>query len=271
MVETDEHVFDVAVLEDPAQHKTLCQNETVFVNLPPPRRSHISLHEIPVNCEKTEESHSTAVQDCAKVLNSEDKREQEYLKESQSTVIQESRFGRVIIKPITDLNIKEILTSVVTDENSNDSSIDGQGSSTSPGVHFPDTVKNSSDPNDNEAAKENIEADILVSIICPTNDCPRLVRRCCSVDTHLVMTVERKCERKVDIYSQAMFFAAAHSTVIDYVGFEVPTAMVMKSSVILFIMPCSPLKVGNMFLQNMLISNGLHGVISRKIELFIAE
>jgi hypothetical protein len=195
--------LDVGVHEDPAQHKTLCQNETVFVNLPPPRRSDISVHEIPVNCEKTEESHSMAVQDCAKALNSEDKREREYLKESQLTLIQERHFGRVIIKPIADLNNKDILTSVGTDESSKDSSIDGEGSSTS-GIHFPDTVKNSSDPNDNEAAKDNIEADILVSIICPTNDCLRLVRHCCSVDTHLVMTVDRKCERKVDLYSQAI-------------------------------------------------------------------
>lgn len=157
--ETDERVLDGAVLEDPAQYNTLHQNETV--NLPPPRRCDISLHEIPVNCEKTEESHSVAVQDCAKALNSEDKREKEYLKESQSTVIKESRFGRVIIKRTTDLNIKEMLTSVGTDKSSIDSSIVEQGSNTSPGIHFPDTVKNSSDANDNEAAKENIEADIF--------------------------------------------------------------------------------------------------------------
>lgn len=152
------------MLEDPDQQNTLCQNEPLFVNLTFPR-SDISLHKIPVNCEKTEESHSLAVQDCAKVSNSEDKREQEYLKESQSTVIQKSCLGRVIIKAITDLNIKEMLTSEGTDESSNDSSKDGPGSSTYPVIHFPDTVKSSSDPNDNEAAEDNIEADIFVSIM----------------------------------------------------------------------------------------------------------
>jgi hypothetical protein len=198
--------LDVAVLEDPAQQNTLCQNETVFVNLTPPRRNDISLHKIPVNCEKTEEARSVAVQDCAKVSNSEDKQEQEYLKKSQSTVIQESSRGRVIIKAIPDLDIKEMLTSEGTDESSNESSIDGPGSSTYPVIHFPDTVKNSSDPNDNEAAKDNIEAGIFVSIIWPTNDHPWLVR-CCSIDTHLVMTpMGRKCERKEDLYSQAISY-----------------------------------------------------------------
>jgi hypothetical protein len=248
-VETDEHVLDVEVLEDPAQRNTLCQYETVFVNLTPPRRSDISLHQIPVNCEKTEEFHSMAVQDCAKASNSEDKREQEYLKESQSTVIRESCLGRVIIKPITDLNIKEMLTSEGTDESSNDSTMHGPGAGTSPVIHFPDTVKNSSDPNDNEAAKDNIEADIFVSIIWPTNDCLWLVRRC-SVDTHLVMITMAGSVRGRKTFTVRQCFAAAQSTEMEYVGFEVPTAVVMKSSVILYIVPCSPLKVGNLCLQN---------------------
>lgn len=151
------------MLEDPAQQKTLCQNGTVFVNLTPPRRSDVSLHKIPVNCEKTEESLSVAVQDCAKASISEDKGEQEYLKESQSTVMQERYIGRVL-KARTDLNFKEMLISEGTDENRSDSSREGAGSSTYPVIHFPDTVTNSVDPNDNEAAKDNIEADILVSI-----------------------------------------------------------------------------------------------------------
>jgi hypothetical protein len=174
------------MLEYPAQHDTVCQNETEFVNLPPPRRRDIFLHKIPVNCEKTEESHSMAVQDCAKKLNSENKQEQEYLKEPQSTVIQQSSFGRLINKAITDLNINEMLTSMDTDESSNDSSTDCPDSSSYPVIHCPDTVKNSSDPKDNEATKDKIEANVFVSIIWPTNDCPWLVRCCCSVNTHLV-------------------------------------------------------------------------------------
>ncbi|PNF16198.1 hypothetical protein B7P43_G17973 [Cryptotermes secundus] len=159
-VETVERVSDLAVHEDPAQQNTLCQNGTVFVNLTSPRRSDISLHKIPVNCEKTEESLSMDVQDCAKASISEDKGGQEYLKESQSGAIQERYIGRVI-KARTDLNVKEMLTSGDTDENSSDSSREGAGSSTYPVIHIPDTVKNSVDPNDNEAAKDNVEADIF--------------------------------------------------------------------------------------------------------------
>lgn len=151
------------MLEESAQQNTLCQNGTVFVNLTPPRRSDISLHKIPVNCEKTEESLSMDVQDCAEASISEDGGEQEYLKEPQPTVIQERYIGRVI-KARTDLNVKEMLTSEGTDENNSDSSREGSGSSTYPVIHFPDTVTNSLDPNDNEAAMENIEADIFVSI-----------------------------------------------------------------------------------------------------------
>lgn len=149
--------------EDPAQQNTLCQNGTVFVNLISPRRSDISLHKIPVNCEKTEESLSMAVQDCAKASISEENGGQEYLKESQSGAIQERYIGRVL-KARMELNVKEMLTSEDTDENSSDSSRKGAGASTYPVIHFPDTVKNSVDPNDNEAAKDNIEADIFVSI-----------------------------------------------------------------------------------------------------------
>jgi hypothetical protein len=156
--------LDVAAVEDPARHNILCQNETVTVNSPPPRNE-ISLQEIPVSSEETEESHSMDVQDC-------DRQEKEYLKESQSTVIHDVCLGSVITKARRNLNMKEMLRSVGRDERSSDSSIDVPGSSTHPVIHFPDTVKDPSDTNDNEAATDNNEADIFVSIIRLTNDCP---------------------------------------------------------------------------------------------------
>jgi hypothetical protein len=49
------------------------------------------------------------------------------------------------------------------------------------------------------------------------------------------------------------------------VGFEVPTAVVMKSSILWDTTPCSPLKVP---LKRLLTFNGIHGVIFQKIVLF---
>jgi hypothetical protein len=100
------------------------------------------------------------MQDC-------DGQEKEHLRESQSTRINGRCLGRATVKAITNLNMKEMLTSLGTDESSSDSSMDVPGSST-----YPDTVKNPSDTNDNAVATDNNEADVFVSIIWPTNDFP---------------------------------------------------------------------------------------------------
>jgi hypothetical protein len=65
----------------------------------------------------------------------------------------------------------------------------------------------------------------------------------------------------------------------ENLGFEVLTAVVMKSSVFWDIMPCSLLKVNQHFggtcryfpLKRQLTFHGLQGVISQKIEVLIRE
>jgi hypothetical protein len=139
--------------EHHVEHNTLCQNESVILNSPPPR-SDISIQEIPIKCEKNEASHSMAVEDCANMLNSQDRHKQKYLKESKITVIQDSHLGRVITNVVTNLKGKEMPQSVGAYKTGGDSPMDASGSSSNLIVHFSDTD----------------DADMFVSIIWLTND-----------------------------------------------------------------------------------------------------